>query len=127
MEQKRKTLAEYYWRFSAIEFVAASVYLAAMGYLSVYLQSTGMDSAQIGIIYSMNSLVSICSTLFWGVASDKMNSVRRALMTCLPLAAIIWPFVPLTIPIELKGYSLAMLLIPLHAFVRMPIGVLSDT
>lgn len=126
MEQKRKSLTEYYWRFSAIEFVAASVYLAAMGYLSVYLQSTGMDSAQIGIIYSMNSLVSICSTLFWGVASDKMNSVRRALMTCLLLAAIIWPFVPLTIPIEIKGYSLAMLLIPLSAFVRMPIGGLTD-
>ena len=125
-EKRQKSLKEYYWRFSAIEFVAASVYLAAMGYLSVYLQSTGMDSSQIGIIYSLNSLVSICSTLFWGVASDKMNSVRRALMMCLLFAAVIWPFIPLTIPITVKGYSLAMLLIPLSAFVRMPIGGLTD-
>lgn len=125
-EQKTKSLKEYYWRFSAIEFVAASVYLAAMGYLSVYLQSTGMSSQEIGVIYSLNSLVSICSTLFWGVVSDKMNSVRKALMTCLLLAAIVWPFIPLTIPLKIKGYSLAMLLIPLSAFVRMPIGGLTD-
>ena len=96
--------------------MAASVYLAAMGYLSVYLQSTGMSSQEIGVIYSLNSLVSICSTLFWGVVSDKMNSVRKALMTCLLLAAIVWPFIPLTIPLKIKGYSLAMLLIPLSAF-----------
>ena len=125
-EKRQKSKKEYCLRFSAIEFIGASVYLAAMGYLSVYLQSTGMESSQIGIIYSLNSLVSICATLFWGVISDKIRSVRKVYMICLLSAAIIWPFIPATIPLKIKGYSLAILTIPLSAFVRMPIGGLTD-
>ena len=125
-EKKLKSKKEYCLRFSAIEFIGASVYLAAMGYLSVYLQSTGMESSQIGIIYSLNSLVSICATLFWGVISDKIRSVRKVYMICLLAAAIIWPFIPATVSLKIKGYSLAILTIPLSAFVRMPIGGLTD-
>lgn len=56
-------------------------------FITVYFQEKGFDAERIGMIMGINSLVIILAQPFWGVISDKMRSVKWALVICMMLQA----------------------------------------
>jgi MFS transporter, PPP family, 3-phenylpropionic acid transporter len=77
----------YPWRFSlflAAYYTANSVY---QGFISVYFSGKGLDSAQIGMLMSAISVVSILSQTTWGALGDRSTSRNRVLRIMCALAA----------------------------------------
>ena len=46
-------------------------------YLTIFLQSIGWKTSDVGIINSLNSAVGVVSTPFWGTLSDKIRSIKK--------------------------------------------------
>ena len=112
-----KNTNQYYWKLSIIVFFVCSTAMAFSSYLTVFLQDIGMSVETIGIIYGFNTFISVLGSLFWGVISDKMGSVKRVLILCLIASIFMWGTIPLFGRIMLP---VAIILIPLSAFFRVP-------
>ena len=56
----------YLFTLSALEFIGYGTSMAALGYLTVFLQSVGMDAAQIGMVTAVNSMVGMVASPFGG-------------------------------------------------------------
>ncbi|UHA72594.1 MFS transporter [Paenibacillus sp. 481] len=61
-------------------FMIASI---VVSYFPLYYKSLGFNSVQIGLLYSVGPLVSIVSNLFWGVASDKLRTLKKVIIVLL--------------------------------------------
>lgn len=64
-------------------------------YQTVYLQTIGFSASSIGILNAVSSGVAIASVSFWGMASDKLGSLRKVLITVLLGGAGLYALVPL--------------------------------
>lgn len=126
LKSKFTSVAPRHWLFSGVEFTYWFA-AAATGYLTVLLQGQGMSSTQVGVINAVNSAVAILAAPFWGTISDKMRSIRRVLILCLAVGALMWAVIPATLQIDLGPFPLAFLLIPIGGFFRMPAGSLKDS
>ncbi len=115
-----------HWLFSGVEFTYWFA-AAASGYLTVFLQGRGMSSSEVGVIGAINSAVAILAAPFWGAISDKLRSIRKVLMLCLAVGAVLWAAVPLSSSIYLGPLALAMVLIPVGSFFRSPASSLKDS
>lgn len=70
-------------------------------YQTVYLQSVGFSASSMGALNAISSAVGIVSVAFWGMASDRIGSLRKVLVTVLAGAAVLYgliPFVPTGLP-----------------------------
>ena len=83
MLSKLKSKHPHLFTLSIMEFLGYGTSLAALGYLTVFLQDIGMDASQIGTITAVNSVVGMVASPFWGVVSDKLRSLRKTLLICL--------------------------------------------
>lgn len=66
-------------------------------YQTVYLQNNGMTSADIGILNAVSSVVAIFASTFWGMLSDKINSIKKTTLINFIMLAVttaILPFLP---------------------------------
>lgn len=66
-------------------------------YQTVYLQNNGMTSADIGILNAVSSVVAIFAATFWGIISDKINSIKItsiANFVILAITTALLPFLP---------------------------------
>ncbi len=100
---------------------------AAFGiYQNVYLQGHGFTSSQIGVLNGIVSAVTIFAMTFWGVVSDRINSIKRSFMIALALGAVLYAAFPL-IPTDLSvSFVLFVLYASLANFARGPAPVLLD-
>ena len=64
-------------------------------YQTVYLQSVGFSASSMGVVNALCSAVGIASVSFWGMASDRIGSLRKILMTVLAGGAFLYALVPL--------------------------------
>lgn len=87
-------------------------------YQTVYLQSVGFSASSIGVLNAISSAVGIASVAFWGMASDRIGSLRKVLITVLGGGAALYAMVPL-IPTGLPySHILFMCLLPVVNFFR---------
>lgn len=116
----------YLFTLSALEFIGYGTSMAALGYLTVFLQSVGMDAAQIGMVTAVNSMVGMVASPFWGIISDKLRSMRKTLLICLTLGMVLWFFVPASSKWFIWGMPITMILLPVANFFRAPVSALVD-
>lgn len=91
-------------------FYAAWVFTC---YSTVYLQSLGFTASTIGSIVAVNSAVGIFTAMFWGMLSDKINSIKKVLMIVITGLIVTYTLTPLlptqasfTVPLFFVYYSL---------------------
>jgi MFS family permease len=107
----------------------ALVYLVFMSaraifnpFITVYLKEKGFDAEHIGIIMGMGSFVIILAQPFWGLVSDKLQSVKTSLIICLTGQALISLLL-----IKSEGLFLITLCFCIYTFFSSPEGTLLDT
>lgn len=84
-------------------------------YVSAYLKEIGLSSAQVGLFTSLRSIIGIFAPLCWGIACDKLKTVKRPFIGCLLFTIILFPL----IPISEKWYQFSFALAPwMTVFVR---------
>ena len=87
-------------------------------YQAVYLQGVGFSASAMGVVNALSSVVGIASVSFWGMASDRIGSLRKVLITVLLGGSLMYALVPL-VPPELGGSRvLLMCYIPAVCFFR---------
>lgn len=87
-------------------------------YQAVYLQGVGFSASSMGVINALSSVVGIASVSFWGMASDRIGSLRKVLITVLAGGALMYALIPL-VPVEYHGsHILLMCYIPAVYFFR---------
>lgn len=87
-------------------------------YQAVYLQGVGFSASAMGVVNALSSVVGIASVAFWGMASDRIGSLRKVLVTVLIGGSLMYAMIPL-VPVEFHGSSiLLMCYIPAVCFFR---------
>lgn len=114
-----------FWLFAGLEatfWIAVSV----GNYFTVYMQEQEFSTSTIGIVNSVISAVGIFASLFWGMISDRIGSIKRVVIIILIGSSILLPFVPIAGHIKFAGISLAVVVGVAAFFFRNPAGTLVD-
>ncbi len=86
--------------FSLVGINAMFYFAWAWGsYQTIYLQESGMSSSDIGILNAVSSVVAIFASTFWGMISDRINSIKKTTIAnfiCLTVTVAILPLLPAT-------------------------------
>ncbi len=61
----------------------------------VYLQDNGFPASSIGSLNALCSAVAIFAMMFWGMLSDKINSVKKVLIFTTVISAVVYSLIPL--------------------------------
>ncbi|MDO4459669.1 MAG: MFS transporter [Clostridia bacterium] len=95
-------------------------------YQTVYLQGKGMDSAYIGTLNAVASVVAIVAMTIWGIIADRINSVKKTLLIVMVLSAVMFGAIGF-LPASVK-FAAAMFMVycPLANFSRGSINTLLD-
>jgi len=93
-----------------------------VSYFPLYFQSIGYSAIQIGLLYSIGPLLGIVSNLFWGIASDKLRTVKTILIVILAAQ-----FVMSFIVFQTTNFGLLMLFMGIFFFFQTPTTSLSDS
>ena len=95
-------------------------------YQTVYLQNNGMTSADIGILNAVSSLVAIFASTFWGMVSDRINSIRKTTLINFIMLAVTTAILPM-LPAK-ATYATGMFIIycAIITFARTPSFTLMD-
>ncbi|QZY55066.1 MFS transporter [Crassaminicella profunda] len=75
-------------RFSIVEFFFWGTFAAYYPYLTIFLDSKGLNNIEIGAILGMNSFISVFAQPFWGMVSDKTQSIKKIFIILLSIAII---------------------------------------
>ncbi len=94
-------------------------------YQTVFLQSIGWNTAQVGVLQSINHIVGIFSSPTWGTISDKIRSVKKVLLLVLTISMITYFATP-WLSFSIWGVSFLYVVIPFTNFFRMPLNSLID-
>ena len=127
MLSRLKSKHPYLFTLSFMEFIGYGTSIAALGYLTVFLQEVGLDAAQVGMVTAINSVVGMVASPFWGIVSDKMQSMRKTLLICMSVAMVLWFFVPASSQWFLWGMPVMSVLLPVTNFFRAPMSSLVDS
>lgn len=127
MLSRLKSKHPYLFTLSFMEFIGYGTSIAALGYLTVFLQEVGLDAAQVGMVTAINSVVGMVASPFWGIVSDKMQSMRKTLLICMSVAMVLWFFVPASSQWFLWGMPVMSILLPVTNFFRAPMSSLVDS
>ncbi|MDO4458845.1 MAG: MFS transporter [Clostridia bacterium] len=99
---------------------------AFANYQTVYLQKGGMSASSLGVLNSLGSFVGIFAVMFWGMISDKINSIKKTFMISMVLGAALMAGLPF-LPTGWKYATLMfMIYCPFVNFFRSPGGTLLD-
>lgn len=91
-------------------------------FFPLYFQSKGFSTLQIGLLYSVGPMIGIFSNLVWGVASDKVRSVKKILNVIFigQLLMAAWTF-------HTDTFGLLMVLMAAFFFFQSPTTSLTDS
>jgi MFS family permease len=108
--------------FALIYFLFMSARAIFNPFVTVYLQEKGLPVQSIGFIVAANSLIIIVAQPFWGLISDKLQSVKQALIICLVSQGLISLLL-----IKSEGFFLISVFFCVYTFFSSPEGTLLDT
>ena len=118
------SLPASFYQYSGMGFT----YWAAMtapSFSVIYLQSLGFSALEIGSMSAVFTLINIVSPPFWGVASDKLRSVRKVLIICVSFSAIAWFLLPFMV--SWVSPVMVLLMLPIYRFFGAPTMALQDS
>lgn len=110
MELAKKTAAPTVrdeWVLRSFSFVFFMTMLLTVSFFPLYFSAKGYTKLQIGAIYSIGPFIGIFANLFWGLVSDRLQTVRNVLIVMLAgqlattviiaqLDAVVWLYVAMT-------------------------------
>ncbi|MBQ9988765.1 MAG: MFS transporter, partial [Clostridia bacterium] len=76
-------------------------------YVSAYLKELGLNSAQVGLITSLRSVLGIIAPIFWGMLCDRYKTVKKPFLVCLAITIVLFPSIPLTERVVFGAIGLA--------------------
>ncbi|MBP1154748.1 MULTISPECIES: MFS transporter [unclassified Paenibacillus] len=91
-------------------------------YFPLYFLSKGYSTLQIGLLYSVGPMIGIVSNLFWGVMSDKWQTVKKIL-----IVVLIGQFLTAAFIFRADAFGLLMVLMGLFFFFQSPMSSLNDS
>ena len=114
-----------FYKYAAVNFTFY-ITLTFAGYITVFLQSIGFDPRQVGIITALSSGIGIFASPFWGMLSDKIQSIKKVIIIALTIGAIMFALIPWIGGVNLLGISVLFILIPIAISFRTPVMSLVD-
>ena len=95
-------------------------------YQTVYLQGQGMTASDIGTLNAISSLVAIVAMTFWGMVSDRINSIKKTFLISLTVGSALFALFPFLPTGASFSVALFFLYAPLVNFARCPTATLLD-
>jgi PPP family 3-phenylpropionic acid transporter len=92
----------------SFSFVFYMTMALTVSFFPLYFSAKGYSNLQIGAIYSIGPFIGIVANLFWGFASDKLQTIRKMILVMLcgqllttivlmQIDTIVWIYVAMTI------------------------------
>ncbi|WP_157283031.1 MFS transporter [Paenibacillus assamensis] len=113
------------WEINKLRTYTFAVFMISaviISYLPLYLKSLGYNGVQIGLLYSIGPLISICSNFIWGVASDKSQTIKKIILILLAVQTIMIAVLSFA-----SSYTTVMMLLVVFYFFYYPVFPLTDT
>ncbi len=121
-----KEQMKHIWRFRLTNLFYGFA-MSTLGFLVLFLESTGMTPTQVGFVLALNSLLGAIAPPIWALIADKIRSRYKVFLLSSMVGAITFGFVPLSANIRVFGIVLTAVLIPAGSFFRMPGFSMLDT
>ena len=121
----KKNQRYQFYKYAAVNFTFY-ITLTFAGYITVFLQSIGFDPRQVGIITAISSVIGIFASPFWGMLSDKIQSVKKVIIIALTIGAVMFALIPWMGDINILGLSFLFIIIPVAISFRTPLMSLVD-
>lgn len=91
-------------------------------FLPVYLQSTGLNTSEVGLIIALGGVVTVIAQPLWGMISDKLKTLRKIMLILVAMTAIFGYFL-----YQVDSFLLLVLLAMFVYFFLMPLDPLSES
>ncbi len=91
-------------------------------FLPVYLQSSGLNTSEIGLIIALGGIVTVIAQPLWGMISDKLKTVRKILLILVAMTAVFGYFL-----YQVDSFLLLVLLAMFVYFFLMPLDPLTES
>ena len=91
-------------------------------FLPVYLQSTGLNTSEVGLIIALGGIVTVIAQPLWGMISDKLKTLRKIMLILVAMTAIFGYFL-----YQVDSFLLLVLLAMFVYFFLMPLDPLSES
>lgn len=91
-------------------------------YFPLYFLSKGYSTIQIGLLYSVGPMLGIVSNLFWGVMSDRWQTVKKIF-----IAVLIGQWITAALIFRTDAFGLLMVLMGIFFFFQSPMSSLNDS
>jgi PPP family 3-phenylpropionic acid transporter len=90
-------------------------------YVAIILTDRGLDNTRIGLVLTLNAVVSILAQPAWGLVSDKIRSIRKVFIFCFAMASLLILLLPWA-----RSLNQLAVLYPLILFFLSPLAPLLD-
>jgi len=84
-------------------------FFASYGFLVVFLRGQGLNSIQIGTIFSVCAVIGVLANPFWGLVSDWLNSVKKVFIICTIISILLFSVLPVIDTVLLMGFLVIVL------------------
>lgn len=91
-------------------------------FLPVYLQSTGLNTSEVGLIIALGGVVTVIAQPLWSMISDKLKTLRKIMLILVAMTAIFGYFL-----YQVDSFLLLVLLAMFVYFFLMPLDPLSES
>lgn len=105
--------------FSFSYFITTALVIS---FFPLYYDSLGFSKLQIGSLYSIGPAVGIFSNLFWGLVSDRFETLKKTL-----IAVLFGQLVMVTLLFHTDAYSVMLIIVTGFYFFQTPINALNDS
>jgi len=79
------------WNFATLQFLSFAALSLLGTYGTVYFKRRGVSDFQLGILYSVPSIVSIFSPMVWGITSDWLRKRKLVVVVMHFVSALLFP------------------------------------
>ncbi len=107
--------------YSIIQYLFYTIHGCFTPFITVFLMEWGVDTVSIGLILAVNAAVMVLAQIFWGIAADKVGSVKRVFQFNLLIASLLIFSITFV-----RTTWLMILLFPLTTFFLGPLMPLID-
>ena len=114
------------FRFSRLIFTYWFT-MGTMAYFVPFLKEIGMDSAQYGVVMSINSALGIIGPPLWGIITDKIRSIKKTFLVAFIASCAFLLLIPASGRIMVAGIALSAIILPINNFFLQPCSSLLDT
>lgn len=105
--------------FTFLFFMTMSIIVSVF---PIYFDYKGYSKLQIGMLYSIGPTVGIAANLFWGVLSDKLQTIKKVMITVLA-----GQLIALLIMFQVDTFTVMFIVMTAYYFFQTPMNGLIDS